>query len=117
LLSEKLNVEADELTVKVKLVLLVTPPPAPVTTIVYVPTGVDAAVAIVRRVEQVGLQFVCEKEGLAPEGNPDTEKETGWGDPETRVAVIVLVADDPWVAVILIELASEKLKGALLSWL
>jgi hypothetical protein len=117
LLSEKLNVEADELTVKVKLVVLVTPPPAPVTTIVYVPTGVDAAVAIVRRLEQVGLQFVCEKEALAPEGSPDTEKETSWGDPETRVAVIVLVADDPWVADILIELASEKLKDALLSWL
>jgi hypothetical protein len=34
LLSEKLNVGAEELTVKVKLVVLVTPPPVPVTVIV-----------------------------------------------------------------------------------
>ena len=36
---------------------------------------------MVSRLEQVGLQVVCEKEALAPEGNPDAEKETGWGDP------------------------------------
>jgi hypothetical protein len=71
---------------------------------------------MVSRLEQVGLQVFCEKEALAPEGSPDAEKETGWGDPETRLAVIVFVAEDPWVADRLIELASEKLKGALLPW-
>jgi hypothetical protein len=50
---------------------------------------------MVSRLEQVAVQVVCEKEPLAPEGNPDMEKETGWGDPETRLAVIVLVAEDP----------------------
>jgi hypothetical protein len=35
--------------------------------------------------------------------------------PEIRVAVIVLVADDPCVIVRLPELASEKLKGLVLT--
>ena len=105
-----------EFTVKVKLVVLVTPPPVPVAVIVYVPAGVEAEVAMVSRLEQVGLQVVCEKEALAAEGNPDAERETGSGDPETRLAVMVLVAEDPWVADRLIELASEKLKGPLLPW-
>ena len=66
LLREKLNVGVEALTVKVKVVVLVTPPPAAVTVIVWLPAGVDAAVAIVRRLEQVALQVVCEKEALAP---------------------------------------------------
>ena len=78
--------------------------------------GLEVAVAIVSRLEQVGLQVFCEKEALAPVGNPDAEKETGSGDPETRLAVIVLVSDDPWVAERLIELESEKLNDALLPW-
>ena len=53
---------------------------------------------MVSRLEQVGLQVFCEKEALAPVGNPDAEKETGSGDPDTRLAVIALVSDDPWVA-------------------
>jgi hypothetical protein len=40
-----------------------------------VPVGVEAAVEIVSRLEQVGLQFACEKEAVAPEGKPDAEKE------------------------------------------
>jgi hypothetical protein len=81
-----------------------------------VPAGVQAAVATVSRLEQVGLQIICEKEALAPEGSVDAEKETGVGDPASRFAVIVLVAEDPWAADRLIELASEKLKGPLLPW-
>jgi hypothetical protein len=69
----------------------------------------------VSKLEQVGLQAFCEKEPLAPAGSPDIENETGWGDPETRLAVIVLVAADPCVTDRFIELASEKPKGALLS--
>ena len=60
------------------------------------------------------LQAFCEKEALAPAGNPGAEKEIGSGDPETRLAVMVLAAEDPWVADRLIELESEKLKGPLL---
>ena len=71
---------------------------------------------MVSRLEQVGLQVFCEKEALASDGNPDAEKETSSGDPEIRLAVIAFVAEDPWVADRLIELASEKLKGALLPW-
>jgi hypothetical protein len=50
---------------------------------------------MVSRLEQVGLQVFCEKEALAPEGNPDAERETGSADPVTRFAVIVLVAEVP----------------------
>jgi hypothetical protein len=71
---------------------------------------------MVRRLEQVGLQVFCEKDALAPEASPDAERETGSGDPETRLAVIVLVAEEPWFVDRLIEFASEKLKGPLLPW-
>jgi hypothetical protein len=81
-----------------------------------VPAGVAAAVATVSRLEQVGLQVFREKEALAPEGSADVEKETGSGDPVSRFAVIVLVAESPWAADRLVELASEKLKGSLLPW-
>ncbi|MDH3443457.1 MAG: hypothetical protein OEN50_05990 [Deltaproteobacteria bacterium] len=48
--------------------------------------------------EQLGLQeFDVAKEAEAPEGSPDVEKETDWDDPDTRLAVIVLLADWPWV--------------------
>ena len=49
---------AGEFTVKVKLVVLVAPPPVLVTVIVEVPAGVEAAVAMVKVREQVGLQDV-----------------------------------------------------------
>ena len=42
-----------------------------------VPVGVVAEVAMVKVVEQVGLQLVGEKEGVAPKGSPETEKLTG----------------------------------------
>jgi hypothetical protein len=49
----------EEFTVKVKLVVLVTPPPpVPVTVIVDVPAGVEAAVAMFKVREQVGLHEV-----------------------------------------------------------
>jgi hypothetical protein len=79
-----------------------------------VPAGVEPAVATVSRLEQVGLQVFREKEALAPAGSADVEKETGSGDPPSRVAVIVLVAEVPWTADRLVELASEKLKESLL---
>ena len=45
-----------EFTVKVKFVVLVTPPPVPVTMIVEVPAGVEAAVPMFNVREQVGVQ-------------------------------------------------------------
>jgi hypothetical protein len=46
----------EEFTVKVKLVVLVAPPPVPATVIVDVPAGVEAAVAMFKVREQVGVQ-------------------------------------------------------------
>lgn len=114
--GETIATEAADVTVRVKLVVLVTPPPAPVTVIVRLPVGVDAEVATVSRLEQVGLQVVREKEALAPDGSPDVEKETGSGDPVSSFAVIVLVAEVPGATDRLVELASEKLKESLLPW-
>ena len=47
-----------EFTVKVKLVVRVTPPPVLVTVIVEDPAGVEVAVAMFKVREQVGLQDV-----------------------------------------------------------
>jgi hypothetical protein len=47
-----------EFTVKEKLVVLLIPPPVPVTVIVEVPAGVEAVVATFKVREQVGVQEV-----------------------------------------------------------
>ena len=65
-----------ELTVKLKVVVLVTPPPAPVTVIRKVPAGVELVVLIVIVDEHVGLQEAEEKEAVAPMGRPEAEKVT-----------------------------------------
>jgi hypothetical protein len=114
--AAEVALEAADKTVRLNLVVFVTPPPAPVTDTVYVPAGVEVAVATVNRLEQVGLHVFREKEALAPEGSPDAEKETAWGHPLSRFAVIVLVAADPWATDRLVEFASEKLKASLLPW-
>ncbi len=44
----------EELTVKLQLVVLLIPPPVPVTVMVYVPVGVEPDVLIVNVVEQSG---------------------------------------------------------------
>ena len=64
------------LTVRVKDVVLVTPAPVDVTIIGKLPPGVDPLVLIVNIDEQVGVQVGAEKEAVAPEGNPEAEKET-----------------------------------------
>jgi hypothetical protein len=56
--GEVIATEALGVTVRLKLVVFVTPPPAPVTVIVRVPVGVDAEVAMFKVREQVGLQDV-----------------------------------------------------------
>ena len=65
-----------KLTVKLNVVVLVTPPPVAVTVMVELPAGVEAVVLMVRVEEQAGLQLVEEKEAVAPAGRPETEKET-----------------------------------------
>jgi hypothetical protein len=97
-------------TVSVKAVVFVTPPPLALTEIGKSPAGVDPVLVIFNIVEQVGLQEAEEKDPVAPEGNPDTEKETDCGLPEAKVALMELVAEDPAVTDWFPELAREKLK-------
>jgi hypothetical protein len=58
--------------------------------------------------EQLGLQLFGEKEAVAPEGNPDTENVTGCVVPETNMALIEFVTDEPAVNDLSPELESEK---------
>ena len=68
--------EAETVTLRIKLVVLVTPPPVDVTVIGKLPAGVDPLVFTVNTVEQVGPQEAVEKDPVAPEGSPETEKAT-----------------------------------------
>src|SRR6266496_6596552 len=79
------------------------------------PGGVDAVVARVRVVVQVGVHAVGENVALAPAGSPEAEKETDRDFPESRVVVMVLEAVAPCTTDWLPPLAREKLKpGGLL---
>jgi hypothetical protein len=86
------------------------PPPLPVTVIGKLPTGVEPVVLIVNTAKQFGLQLVEEKKAVAPEGNPDTEKETVPLLPDSKFALIVLVTDDPASTELLPALESAKSK-------
>ena len=83
------------LTLSVKEVIFVTPPPLAATVIGKLPIGVDPLVLTVNTVEQDGLQEVEEKDPVAPEGSPETLKETARETPDTRVVLIVSVTEDP----------------------
>jgi hypothetical protein len=67
-------------------------------------------VFIVNTVEQVGVQDGDEKEAVAPEGSPETEKDTGCEAPAVKLGVIELVAEDPAVSEVAPELESAKSK-------
>ena len=91
LVREKSKGGGGAVTVKVKLVVRVSPPAAvPVTVMVEGPAGVDAVVVSVRVVAQVGVHAVGENVALAPAGSPEVEKDTDCEVPESKVAVIVL---------------------------
>ena len=81
--------------IRVKVVVLVVPPPMAVTVIVELPRGVEAGVVIVRVVERLGEQETGEKEAVAPTGRPEAEKVNEAGVPVVRVAVIVDCAELP----------------------
>ena len=85
----------DELTVRVKVVVFVNPPLLALTVTVEVPAGVAPLVVILRFVEHVGVQETAEKEPVAPEGKPETLKETGWGIPDVSVALMALLSEEP----------------------
>jgi hypothetical protein len=98
-------------TFKLNVVVFVTPPPEAVTVMVELPAGVEAVVLIVSVEEQLGLQEAEEKDPVAPEGKPDTDKETAWVPPETNVTTIELVTEEPATSDLSPELVREKLKG------
>jgi hypothetical protein len=64
------------LTARLNVVVFVIPPPDAVTVMVELPAGVEPVVLMVRVEEQAGLQLVGDNEAVAPEGSPETEKET-----------------------------------------
>jgi len=61
---------------RVKAVVRVTPPPVEVMVTGKLPPGVDPLGLIFNTVEHVGVQEVDEKDPVAPEGRPETPKET-----------------------------------------
>ena len=87
--------------------MVVLPKGDPVTVIGKVPVGVAPVVAIVSMLEQVGLQEPRENVGVAPAGSPEAAKLTACVAPETSVAVIVFEPEEPWITVMLPELASK----------
>jgi hypothetical protein len=95
-------------TVKLKLVVRDSDPEVPVTIAVYVPAGVDAEVETVRVEEQGKPHDPDEKEPLAPEGSPDTENDVTAVNPESRLAVMLFVVEDPCVTDLFPLLLSEK---------
>jgi len=69
-------VTVGRLTVKLNVVVLVTPPPVAVTVMLELPARVELPVLMVSVEEQLGLQLAEEKEAVAPVGNPEAEKAT-----------------------------------------
>jgi hypothetical protein len=63
-------------TVRLKTVVLVIPPPVAVTVMVEVVAGVARVVLIVSVEVQAGMQLAEEREAVAPDGKPATEKAT-----------------------------------------
>jgi hypothetical protein len=106
--SEKSKVGGGAFTVNVKVVVWDREPAAPVTVIVDVPVGVDAEVVRVTVDEQVGLHDAGENAAVAPVGRPAAEKETACAVPEARVALMVLVTEEPWMTATFPELEREK---------
>ena len=110
LLREK-SKEADAgFTVKVKVVVLVAPPPVPVTVTVAVPVVADAPAVRGRVVEHVGEHAVGENAAVAPEGNPEAEKDTACAVPDTSAALMVLATEAPWLTDLPPPFVSAKLK-------
>jgi hypothetical protein len=68
------GVVVGEFTVKLNVVVLVTPPPVAVTVMVELAAGVELLVLIVKVEEQVGLQLAGENEAVVPVGSPEPEK-------------------------------------------
>jgi hypothetical protein len=64
------------LTVKLKVVVLVTPLPDAVTVTLELPAAVELLALMVSVEEQLGLQLAEENDAVAPVGKPEAEKVT-----------------------------------------
>ena len=73
--------------------------------------GVDDVVEIVSPLEHVGEHAVGENAAVAPEGNPEAEKDTACAVPDTSAALMVLATEEPWLTDLLPPFASAKLKA------
>ena len=84
----------------------------PVTVIVDVAMGVDAAVVMVSVLVQGAPQLAGENAAVAPVGKPEAANDTAWVAPDSRVAVMALVTAEPRTTDLLPPLAREKSKDA-----
>ena len=71
----------------------------PITDMLYVPVRVELVVDIVNAELHVGLQDIGVNEQVAPDGNPEQLNDTDCVVPETKVAVVVVVAELPCTTV------------------
>ena len=69
-------VTVGRLVVKLKVVVLVTPPPDAVTVTLELPAAVELLALIVSVEEQLGLQLAEENDAVAPVGKPEAERVT-----------------------------------------
>ena len=70
----------------------------------------DDVVEIVSPLEHVGVHAVGENAAVAPEGNPEAEKDTDCAVPDTSAALMELETEAPWFTDLLPPFVSEKLK-------
>lgn len=83
----------EELTVKVKVVVLLKG--EPVTVIIYDPTGVEGEVEMVKVEGVLGEEGLLVNDPVAPDGSPKADRVTPAVVPEIKVLVMVLVPGEP----------------------
>ena len=98
-------------TDKVNEVLFVTPAPEAVIVNGYTPAAVETELLTPTVNEQVGLQALEERDAIAPEGRPAIENATCCAAPELKVAVTVLLVEEPAVSDRLPEFVRAKSNG------
>jgi hypothetical protein len=104
-------VSVGRLTVKLKVVVWVTPPPNAVTVTLELPAAVELLALIVSVEEQLGLQLAEENDAVAPVGKPEAEKVTAWAFPDVKAALMELVTEEPAKTDLSPELDREKPNG------
>ena len=98
-------------TVSLKDAVCDSDPAVAFTVIAYEPAAVAVDVDTVRVELQVGLHDAAENEAVAPDGRPETVRETDFVVPETRLRFTGNDADCPTVTLPLLAMEREKSKG------